>query len=178
MSYGGKYDPAEFNVPPELQKGKSARIQAYIQSGHQRAINIVARSGVFPFEQDTDVIRWCIKYGLEKLDSLEPRLINSVMKRTNMMIEVIKDEIARQKFLEWMDQSRTAIHAYVGRGDEESARDLVQRLHKHIMAMPDEPDRELRWKLKYLDALERDFRAYMTYQQPHLATQMERTEAA
>lgn len=173
MSYGGRYDPADFNVPPELQKGKSARVQCYIQSGHERALHIIARSGVFPFEKETDVIRWCIKFGLEKLDQLEPRLINSVMRRANMALEVLKDEIERQKHLEVMEQSRTAIHGYLGRGEEEMAKDLVQRLHKIILAMPDEPERELRWKVKYLEQLERDFRQYM-----YPAAGAERTAAA
>jgi hypothetical protein len=166
-----KYDPADFCVPPELEKGRSARVQCYIQSGHQRALDIIARSGVFPFDKDTDVIRWCIKYGLERLDQLEPKLINSVLRRANMMLEILKDEVARQKHLEVMEKSRTAIHGYLGRGEEEMARDLVQRLHKLILSMPDEPERELRWKVKYLEQLERDFKQYMYETAPTPAPQ-------
>ncbi len=159
--YRGKYDPADFNVPPELEKGRSSRIQAYIQSGHDRALNVIARSGVFPFEKDTDVIRWCIKVGLEELDRLEPQLINSVMRRANVSIELAKEEIERQKFLETMDSTRTAVHAHLGRGDEGMARDLVERIYKQIRSMPDAPDRELRWKLKYLEQFERDFKQFL-----------------
>ena len=162
--YSGKYDPADFNVPPELEKGKSQRIQAYIQSGHDRALAIVARSGVFPFEQKQDVIRWAIKLGLEKIDSLEPTLINSVMKRTNIIIELLREEIDRQKFLETMDKTREAVHSHLGRGEEDMAKDLVARIHKQIAAMPDEPERELRWKLRYLTQLERDFHLYIPYE--------------
>jgi hypothetical protein len=169
MSYQGKYDPADFNVPPELEKGKSARIQAYIQSGHDRALSIVARSGVFPFEKESDVIRWCIKLGLERIDSLEPLLINSVMKRTNIMIELLREEINRQKFLETMDLIRSAVMAHLGRNEEDMARDLVGRCFKQISAMPDEPERELRWKLKYLEQLERDFKPYISYDKKETA---------
>jgi len=162
--YTGKWDPASFNVPPELGKGKSQRFQVYIQSGHDRALNIIARSGIFPFEQPQDVARWCLWFGLTELDRLEPKLINSVMKRVNMMIFANREEIERQKFLEWMDTSKQAIQGHLGRGDEAEAREMVANNYKQILAMPDEPDRELRWKMKYLNQLESDWKAYIPYE--------------
>jgi len=69
--YKGKYDPADFIVPPELEKGKSQRVQFYAQAAHVRLLNIIARSGHFPFETKEDVARWCLKHGLEHIDKLE-----------------------------------------------------------------------------------------------------------
>jgi len=154
-SYRGKYDPADFIVPPQLGKdGKSGRIQCYLQSGHERALNILARSGVFPFEERNDVVRWCIKAGLEKLSDMEPILINSVMRRTNLMIAMAQEEIERMKFFEAFDKLRTAVSGHMGRNDRAMARDLVKRYRDQIEKMPDEPERELRWKIKYLDELD------------------------
>jgi hypothetical protein len=162
--YHGRFDPAEFNVPPEIGKGKSSRIQAYIQSGHDRALSIIARSGVFPFEREQDVIRYCIWFGLTHLDKLEPTLINSVMRRANMMIYDNREEIERQKFLEWLETQKQAVQGHLGRGDEASAREVVARNYKQILSMPDEPEREERWKHKYLNQLEMDFKAYIPYE--------------
>lgn len=154
-NYRGKYDPAEFIVPPSLGRdGKSERVQCYVQSGHIRALNIIGRSGVFPFDEKNDVIRWAIKYALEELDRREPILINSVMRRTNLMIAMAQDEIERQKFLEAFDKLRGVTSSHMGQNDRASARDMVKRYREQIEKMPDEPERELRWKMKYLDALE------------------------
>lgn len=153
--YRGFYDPAEFIVPPSLGRdGKSERIQCYVQSGHIRALSVIARSGVFPMEEKNDVVRWAIKFGLEELNRREPTLINSVMRRTNLMIAMAQDEIERQKFLEAFDALRTVTSSHMGQNDRASARDMVRRYRDQIERMPDEPERELRWKMKYLDALE------------------------
>lgn len=155
MSNRGKFDPAEFIVPPQLGKdGHSERVQCYVQSGHVRALNIIARSGVFPFEEKNDVVRWCIKCGLEELDRREPVMINSVIRRTNLLIAMAQEEIERMKFLEAFDKLRSATSGHLGRNDREMARDLVLRYRDQIEKMPDEPERELRWKIKYLDELE------------------------
>src|SRR5882672_3545621 len=103
--YKGKYDPADFVVPPELDKGKSQRIQCYVQSGHYRLLNIIARSGHFPFEERNDVIRWCLQFGLQYIDTLEPALTRSVMSQANIMNRHNQDQIAAQTFLQWVNDS-------------------------------------------------------------------------
>lgn len=156
MSYRStRFDPAEFIVPPALGKdGRSERIQCYIQSGHARALNIIARSGVFPFEEKNDVVRYSLKKGLEHLDTIEPVLINSVMRRTNMMIAAAKDQIERMKFVEVFDELRTALNMARTDHDKAMAKDLYLYYKQQIHAMPDVPESQLRWKLKYLDELE------------------------
>jgi hypothetical protein len=149
-----KHDPAEYIVPPQLEKGHSEKIQCYVQSGHVRALNVIARSGVFPFEEKNDVVRWCVKFGLEELDRREIRLINSVMRRTNLLIAMAQEDIERLKFLEAFDKLRTVVSGHMGRNDRAMARDMVIRYREQIEKMPDEPERELRWKIKYLDELD------------------------
>jgi len=155
--YKGKYDPAEFVVPPELEKGKSQRIQCYIQAAHYRLLNIVSRSGHFPFEERNDVIRWCIKFGLQYLDTLEPASLRSVMSQANIMERHNANQIAEQTFLKWLDNSRNVVQGHIGRGDEGAAKEDVEFYYREVMKMPDEPDRALRWKLKYLEALKDNF---------------------
>lgn len=159
--YKGKFDPADFVVPPELEKGKSLRIQAYIQAAHYRLLNIVARSGHFPFEEQNDVIRWCVSFGLQYLDTLDPGLTRSVMSQANMMNRRAQDIQHEQKHAEWIETQRTAVSTFISAGDEESARDHVQYLWAETLKMPDEPPRALRWKEKYLDALRRLFPRYL-----------------
>lgn len=160
-SYNGRYDPADFIVPPELDKGKSQRIQCYIQAAHYRLLNIVARSGHFPFEMKEDVIRWCVLFGLQYLDTLEPGLTRSVMSQANIMNRRLQEQLHQMKFLEWVENARNGISSAVSRGDEETAKEEVAFMYREIMKMPDEPERAFRWKCKYLDALRENFGRFM-----------------
>lgn len=159
--YKGKYDPADFVVPPELEKGKSQRVQCYVQAAHYRLLNILARSGHFPFEERNDVIRWCIKFGLEYLDTLEPGTTRSIMSQANIMNRRLQETQFNQTFQAWLGNARNAVTEGLARGDEEGVREEVAFMYREIMKMPEEPDRALRWKCKYLDALRENFGRYM-----------------
>ena len=159
--YSGKYDPADFVVPPQLQKGESQRIQCYIQSHHHRLLDIVGRSGHFPFSNSSDVIRWCIHYGLQYLDTLEPATTRTVMSQANMMNHYLKEQMHQMKHLEWMENLRTHVASLVSRGDEDAARETVALMWREVQKMPDDSPHELRWKLKYLEALETNYSRYM-----------------
>ena len=157
--YNGKYDPADFIVPPEVGKGKAMRIQAYVQSAHYRAMSIVARSGVFPFEEVNDVLRWSIRLGLERLDHLEPRYIGSVMRQAAMMIRHNREEVYRQAHVTWLAGVKTTVDQLIGEGEIDAAKAEVRYHYDQIMSMPDEPEYELRWKQKYHDTLMKHFSA-------------------
>jgi hypothetical protein len=159
--YKGRFDPADFIVPPELEKGKSQRVQCYIQSAHYRLLNIIARSGHFPFEERNDVVRWCIQYGLEHIDSLEPTLTRSVMSQANMMNHRLQEQVYHETHLKWLNMSKVVVFGYVNAGDVDAAREEVAWLWTETMKMPEEPDRALRWKLKYLDSLKENFAVYL-----------------
>lgn len=162
-NYTGAYDPADFVVPPELEKGKSQRVQCYIQAAHYRLLNIVARSGHFPFEERNDVIRWCVQFGLRYIDSLpnEQGLTRSVMSQANMMNRRLQEQVANETHLKWLENVRTVIHGYIGRGEVDAAKEEVAYLLDQTLKMPDEPDRALRWKCKYLDSLRENFQQYL-----------------
>ena len=161
--YHGKFDPADFVVPPALGKGESQKIQCYVQNEHKRALNVIARSGVFPFEMEADVIRWSILYGLTRLSTLEPQLINSLMRRANMMLDELREETHLAKHREWMDKLTSQIRGYVGRGEVERARGKVQYHYAQVLAMPEETDEEVYWKGQYLKVLEDNFKEFIPY---------------
>jgi hypothetical protein len=151
----GKYDPAAFNIPPSLGKdGKSSRIQCHIQEGHNRILEDFAHSGVFPFTTASDVIRWCINSGIEELNRLEPARMNSIMRRTNTMIQLAKEDIERSKYLEAFSLLRVQVNVHIASGDNESAKDLVNLFRHEISEMPEEPEAAGRYKMRCLNELE------------------------
>jgi hypothetical protein len=151
----GKYDPAAFNVPPSLGKdGKSSRIQCHIQEGHNRMLEDFAHSGVFPFTTSSDVIRWCLDYALKELNRLEPARMNSTMKRTNTLIALAQEDVARSKYLEAFSVLRLQVNRHIGEGDIESAKDIIGRFRVEVEAMPENSDAEGRYKMRCQNELE------------------------
>jgi hypothetical protein len=163
--YGGKFDPAEFNVPPSLQKGTSQRLQFYIQSAHARALDLCAHSGHFPWGKDTDVARWCIQHGLQYIDQIDPGTITSVMRQANIVNAINDEEMRKLRLVETIDKTQTNVLALKGSGETDMAQDLVMRIYTELRGMPDEPERELRWKLKYLDKFKAMFGDLIQYDQ-------------
>jgi hypothetical protein len=170
LSYHGKFDPADFIVPPALGKGESQKVQCFVQNEHKRALNVIARSGVFPFEMEADVIRWCIQFGLTRLSTLEPTLINSMLRRANMMLDELREETYLAKHREWMEKLTSQIRGYVGRGEADRAHSKVQYHYAQVMAMPQETDEEAYWKGQYLKVLEDNFREFIPYEQTRTTT--------
>ena len=151
-----RYDPSDFIVPPQVgDKGHSERIQCRIQSGHYRALGTVARSGVFPYEERNDVIRWCIKFGLERLNQLEPQLIRSVMGQANAAIAIAVEDQHRRKFLELFQPLHEQVSYYLGIGQPEFAGGLIKKIRTAVEGMPDQPESEGQWKRRYLGELEK-----------------------
>lgn len=165
--YQGKFDPAEFNVPPSLTKGTSQRLQFYIQSAHARALDVIAHSGHFPWGKDTDVARWCVQHGLQYVDKIDPGVITSVMRQANIINAINDEETRNLKFIENFDKTQTNVLTLKGIGETEMAQDLVMRVWREILQMPDEPEREARWKKKYQDKFESLFRDLIIYDEPN-----------
>ena len=161
--YNGRFDPADFVVPPALGKGESQKIQCYVQNEHKRALSVIARSGVFPFEMEADVIRWSILFGLTRLSTLEPQLINSLMRRANMMLDELKEETYLAKHAEWMEKLAMQVQGYIGRGEVGRAQAKVAYHYAQTMAMPEETDEEVYWKGKFLKVLEDRFKELIPY---------------
>lgn len=163
-AYSGKFDPATFNVPPSLQKGTSQRLQFYVQSAHARALDVVAHSGHFPWSKDTDVARWAIQHGLQYIDEIDPGIITSVMRQANIISAINEQETNNLKFVETFDKTQQNVLTLKGMGETEMAKDLVMRVWREILAMPDEPEREARWKKKYQDRFESQFKDMIDYE--------------
>lgn len=161
--YSGKFDPAQFNVPPALTKGTSQRLQFYIQSAHARALDLIAHSGHFPWGKDTDVARWAIQHGLQYIDQIDPGVITSVMRQANIINAINDEETRNLKFLETIDKTQQNVLLLRGAGEPEMAKDLINRIFKEIQSMPDEPDREARWKMKFLKRFEDLYKDQIEY---------------
>lgn len=161
MDYGTRrdydrrdFDPAEYIVPPNFGKSIGENFHLRIQTGHMRALHIIAKSGMFPCETPQDVGRWCIKHGLDELARRGAKGINSVMFRTNLMLAHSAEDLSKQRMDEVFAKLRESVNGHLARGDWRAAQEMVRTHRKEIQKMPDEPESELRWKMRYMDELD------------------------
>ena len=161
-----KFDPTEFNVPPSIGKGTSQRLQCWIQSAHSRALDVVAHSGHFPFGKDTDVARWCVQHGLNYIMHLDKGItgLQSLMRQANIINVINQDTQRNLQFLNNIEMVQQNVLQLRSTGEPEMAKDLVMRIRKEILAMPNEPEREGRWKKKYYDRFELLFKDLIEYE--------------
>lgn len=155
--YQGKYDPSDFNVPPEQKGGHSQKLQFNIQSGHMRAIETALRSGVFPFGSAQDFGRWAIREALVKINQLEPALITTDLKMADVITRRLQREVVMAKFEENFDLLRTTVQQYTGRGAKHMAVEEVLQTYRDIECMPDQPKSQAYWKQQWMDRLFKEF---------------------
>jgi hypothetical protein len=156
------YDTADFIVPPQVGNGQSERIQCRIQAGHLRALNVIARSGVFPYQQVQDVVRWCIKLGLNELAKLEPDLLKSIMSQANAADAIAQDHIFRQKYAETFAHLHESVSFYLANQMQDQARMVLAKVRRELDQMPDKTEFDRIWKGRYLS----EFRKYEYLEKP------------
>jgi hypothetical protein len=147
------YDAADFVVPPQVGQKRGERIQCMVQEGHARALKIVANSGVFPHQVKEDVIRWCIKYGLNELAKLEPHLVLSVMSMANAADEILKEHAFYQKFTSLFTSLHEQVSHYSSQGMPEQALRMIAKVRTQIEKMPTGTEFDAMWRGRYLKNL-------------------------
>lgn len=140
------------------------RLQFWIQAAHARALDILAHSGHFPWGKDTDVARWAIQHGLNYVDKIDVGVITSLMSQANIINEINDAETRNLKFAENFERTQANVLMWKGLGETELARDLVMRVWATIKAMPEEPEREARWKKRYMDKFQDYFKDLIEYE--------------
>lgn len=155
--YKGKYDPADFVVPPELKGGHSQKLQFNVQSGHFKAIEISVKAGVFPFNSSQDFGRWAVREGLLRLDHLEPKLIPTILRQADSINDMLAEQIYNAKYEENFGQLREMTQKYLGLGQREMAEELALKFYRHVVGMPDAPKSQLFWKRRWETRLLTEF---------------------
>lgn len=151
-----KHDAADFLVPPQTQNGQSERIQCRVQASHARALRIIAHSGVFPYQQEADVIRWCVKFGLNELARLEPQLIKSVMSQANAIDRVLQDHLHKQKYMETFSKLHESISYYLANQMPGEALIEIREMRGELEGIPQNTtELERRWRARYMKEFEK-----------------------
>lgn len=127
-------------------------------------LDIVAHSGHFPWGKDTDVARWCIKFGLTYIDTIDEELgVSSLLRQANIIDAQNNEALRNMNWLRDMEKTQQVVLEYRGSGDVDMAKEHVNRIWREIQLMPDAPEREAMWKKKYQDRFETLFKDLIEY---------------
>lgn len=130
----GKYDPQQFIVPGQDQNGNSVRVFCRIVPLLDRSVDIIMGSRKFPFKSKGDLLRWCIKSGVERLEDMEP-MQDSVTAQVDAMMTILADEQAHHEFSTLFQTMATTIGMHVQAQAIGEARRVVSLMQQHVGRM-------------------------------------------
>lgn len=146
-----KYRPEAFIVPGSDQNGNSLRVWCRVVPLLDRAIDVLFGSHKFPFKSKGDLVRWCIKRGVEELNGMEP-MVGSTMAQVNAIMALLRDEQAKHEFLTLFNTMSAAIGDHIQAQALGEARRMVSEVRHLIMGMQDGY-----WRGRYIKELEDRF---------------------
>jgi hypothetical protein len=145
------YDPAKFIVPASDSKGHSARKTFRLSLSHDREISNVVSSRLFPFLDDSDVLRWCVSYGLEALNTMQA-IPYSVFGQAEAAMEVAREILYHKQYEQMFTVMDEAMEKVRQQGGMQEIRRLYARVQSAFEKMP-----EGYWRTHYLSTLRRKY---------------------
>lgn len=152
--FRGKYAPEDFIIPGQDAQGNSVRVWCRIMPLLDRAVDILFASRKFPFKSKGDLIRWCIKVGVDRLDDMEP-CVGSILAQAEAMMAALRDEQLNHSFVAVFETMASTVGAHVQAQAIGEARRVVTMMQSHIDRMEpgywrDRYSRELDTRFGYL----------------------------
>lgn len=132
----GDYNPADFIIPARDHQGHSERIYCRVQPQHARAMNVVYKSGKFPFRTEGDLFRWCVVRGLKVLDRLDPS--PGFLSAADAISEILRQEQYLQEFASMFTTMEKVISTHVASGADKEARRLLANVLRHVRGIEGE----------------------------------------
>lgn len=147
----GKYPPEAFIIPGQDQNGNSVREWCRVVPLLDRAMDILFASRKFPFKSKGDLMRWCIKVGVERLEEMEP-VQGSVLAQVEAMASILRDEELNHAFLTIFNTMAGTVGMHIQAQAMGEARRVISEMHRCIAKIENEY-----WRGRYQQELEAKF---------------------
>lgn len=141
----------EFLVPGRDGNGVSARIWCNVVPAINRMMDGILTTGRFPFRSKGDIMRWCMKIGLDRLAFMTPE-VGDLSTEVNAVINLLQRELHRQEFATIFHSMTLMVDAHSNAGELDEARDLVREIYGLLSQITNE-----RWRGKYLTEINSKF---------------------
>ena len=149
------YDPSDYIVPAQDNKGHSERLWVRVQPMLDRQIDIIRNSKHFPFRTKGDVVRFAIDKTVRELLSQAEKSgerLASVMTQVDVIKDFVRDEIYHQDFIQTFEDFNRVIQRYLGSNAMGEAKRVIAQVDAYIERMPD-----CYWKTEYKKKMDKDY---------------------
>lgn len=153
VEYKGEYDPAHFIVPASDTKGHGVRRDFRLSVSMDREIQVIVNSKLFPFMDASDLLRWCVREGLARLNAME-EIPNSVFGQAEAAMEIARVLVYQKQYEAAFLQLDEAVQGYRAVGAFTEIRKMYAQVHAKFQDMP-----EGFWRTHYLGELARRYGA-------------------
>ena len=143
-------EPEQFRVPASDAQGHSERCWFRLQPGHDRQLDRILGSKLFPYRAKGDIIRHALARHLDWIETQEP--VPSVTAQVDAILELVREEEFNEDFRTVFDRLGERVGSYVSVGQIDRARSLVSRVLSNIDLMPDNS-----WRDQYISELHSRF---------------------
>lgn len=154
-----KYPSNEFIVPASDSKGRTARVQSKITPMLARQVTEAVTCRKFGFRTESDVVRWCVKYGLNFLHELEPDYAPFMM-RVNAELEILREAALRASLEDVIGELEKTVRLCLEKGELPEAQRLVKQTYDRFYNSEDDI-----WRKRILAQIKDKFR-YVMEQKP------------
>lgn len=145
-----QYPLNEFLVPVQDSHGHSARAITRMPPGMKQQINIILQTGIFPWETESDFIRWCVYRGLLQVEekARNPE-ITSLQALMNSWVAACRYEMEQLHYAQVLDRISESARKLIDQGHWPRAQKLLEEVKENV-DMIDEPY----WNKRYRKLLE------------------------
>lgn len=149
--WSGKYAPESFIIPGQDQNGNSMREYCRVVPLLDRAIDVLVGSKKFPFKSKGDLMRWCLKVGVDSLNEMEP-MLGSVTAQVDAIHSILRDEMLNNEFMTVFNSMANTIGMHIQAQELGEARRLVSMIKSKVESMDSGY-----WRKRYLGEMEKRF---------------------
>jgi len=152
----GSYNPDEFIIPGQDERGHSVRETIRVSSELERDIDIIVQSRHFPYKTKGDLLRHAVVRHLEWLHVLEPgfptHLLSAHLAQLDMLREEEMSLTSHQVFKRLHDQ----VEAYLASGEPGEARRVAATTISRLRGVADSA-----WKRRFESRFLRQYAALL-----------------
>lgn len=155
----GNYNPDEFIIPAQDEKGHSSRTTVRVAAELERDIDIIIQSRTFPYKTSGDLLRHGIVRHIEFLHRLEKGFPKHLLSAHMAQMDLLREEEMKLAGHLVFKALQEKVEGYLATGEPGEARRVAAAILARLAGVPDSAWRrrfERRFRRQYSSLLDGD----------------------
>lgn len=152
----GNYNPDEFIVPAQDDKGHSARESVRVSNELQRDIEVIIQSRKFPYKTSGDLLRHAVVRHLEWIHRIEAGFPKHLLSAHLAQMDMLREEEMRLAGHNVFKKLHEQVEAYLASGEPGEARRVAATVRSRLAGVADSA-----WKRRFESRFLRQYAALL-----------------